>query len=401
MRTVLLVCGAAFAWGCSRQQPPPERPDPGDRLVLAASPRKSGKIGPLGRPQLTAVDGWPSSVEAGDLDGDKIPDLLVLAHVSVDGKGMSQMEAWLGDGKGGFTRAGGFVIGEFVVMVDTADFDGDGTLDVVVPRHREKELAVHRGRGDGTFEKATITKTTRKASLLTATEVNGDERPDVVVSYFNYLQVFLGDGRGGFKALTPWQPGQAPEFPVLADLDGDGDRDLYIVLNDESKFLTYENAGDGTFASWFSGSSCDSPSYPHGADFDGDGTTDLAYTCGNASDSGIEVRLARHKGSEFITVAVAAHPIEMLEVGDFTGDGAPDIISMGRGGSGYISTVQLHAGDGEGAFITACEGSGGATLTDPITLDADGDGIMDFATAYWSGREPGHVAVWRSPCAAD
>jgi hypothetical protein len=284
-------------------------------------------------------------------------------------------------------------------MVALADFDGDGKLDVLIPQNREKKLAVVHGLGDGGFGTTSYTKTSRKPVLAIPADVDGDKHVDVVVSYFDHVQVFRGDGKAGFKALTPFRPGQAPEFPVVADIDRDGKNDLYLVLNDENKLLTYRGAGDGTFTAWYSGKACSSPSYPHGADYDGDGVPDLAYTCNDGEEHGIEVRLARDGGAEFATVGIPAHPIEMLASGDFTGDGAVDLISMGRPrGNSFVSELQLHAGDGKGAFITACAGSGGATLTDPISADVDGDRVVDLVTTYWSGREPGFVAAWPAPC---
>ncbi len=391
-----MVVVAALLAGCTKQAAPPaERPVSGPALLVA--PAKPVQLGDLARPQLTAVDGWPSSVATGDLNGDGRGDLLVLSLVSDGGKQGTLMASWLGDGAGGFTRGSAFEVGDFVVMVAVADFDEDGKLDVVAPRTREKELSIIRGLGDGGFAKPTHVKTTRKPVLVTTAQVDGDAHADVVVSYFDHVQVFLGDGKGGLKALTPFRPGQAPEFPVIADIDGDGKKDLYLVLNDESKLLTYRGAGDGTFASWYSGRACASPSYPQAADFDGDGRPDLAYTC----SGGVEVSLARNKGAEFTAVSVPASPIEALRIGDFTGDGAVDLISMGRGSSNLISQVELHAGDGKGAFVSGCQGSGGATLTDPASLDADGDGRLDLVTAYWTGREPGYVALWSSPCAGD
>lgn len=366
--------------------PPPARPAPAPRVPGFAEPR------------LTALDGWPSGLTHGDFNHDGVGDLLVLSLVSDVDHQANLMAAWLGDGRGGYTRSWASEIGEMIVMVAVADLDEDGRPDVIAPRYREKDLAIHRGDGDGGFLAASHVKVTRKPVQVTAADLNRDGHVDVVATYFAHLQVFLGDGKGGLRPLAAFAVGQAPDGPAVADLDGDGKPDLYLVLNDESTFLTLRGGGDGTFRPWFSGRSCGSPSYPQTADFDGDGTLDVAFSCNEGVEPVVEVRLARERGREFVTVKLPADPVEILRVGDFTGDGAPDVVSIGRTSRGLTSHLRLHAGDGKGGFLLRCEDTVGAALGDPIALDADGDGRVDLASTRWPGREPGFVSLWLTTC---
>ena len=62
-----------------------------------------------------------------------------------------------------------------------ADFDGDGALDVVVAGLQGR-LAVHRGRGDGTFAPGQdVAVPAAAGAILAVADLSGDRRPDIVL----------------------------------------------------------------------------------------------------------------------------------------------------------------------------------------------------------------------------
>jgi hypothetical protein len=107
---------------------------------------------------LTSGSGspWPiGSSAAGLVTGDFNRDGFV--DVAVVGYGAGNVSVLLGDGKGGFANAPGspVAVGSTPTDVATADFDGDGNLDLVVTVNGSSTIAILRGNGTGAFASAT------------------------------------------------------------------------------------------------------------------------------------------------------------------------------------------------------------------------------------------------------
>jgi tetratricopeptide (TPR) repeat protein len=132
--------------------------------------------------------------------------------------------------------------------VAVVDYDGDGWLDVYLvqggrfPPGSDPSASVpgdrlFRNRGDGTFEDATaragIARMDRSYGFgVTSGDYDSDGRPDLFVTRFeSYLLLHnRGDGtfedstaRAGLSGARDW-----PTSAAFADLDNDGDLDLYV-----------------------------------------------------------------------------------------------------------------------------------------------------------------------------
>jgi len=144
------------------------------------------------------------------------------------------------DGRGGFrTSQVPLRTGEpwFVCI---GDVNGDRKPDLVVTHHELHELTVLLGEGEGHFNEvaASAFDLGHNAFQLALADVNHDGRIDVIAAAGDGLEVLLGDGEGTFK--------QAPGSPfltvkgawgfALGDVNGDGKIDLVTSSAENNTF---------------------------------------------------------------------------------------------------------------------------------------------------------------------
>ncbi len=126
-------------------------------------------------------------------------------------------------------------------------------------------------------------------------DLNGDGKPEVVISEDNVFTWYPSEGRDGFsaaqKTLKPFSEEDGPHIVFadagqtifLADMSGDGLTDIVRIRNGEICY--WSNLGYGKFGAKitfdnspiFDHSDSFNPSYIRLADIDGSGTTDVIY----------------------------------------------------------------------------------------------------------------------------
>ena len=218
---------------------------------------------------------WPANILwTGDLNGDRIPDLIV-AQLSTNNSDPIALWVMLGRGTGAFS-APAAITALLPYAAVFGDFNNDGRTDIVLTTG--SSLYFLPGQGNGTFGTAQNISTLTNVELLTAGDFNGDGNLDIAAAVNpNSLYVFEGKGDGSFKEELADSSFPLPTGLVTADLNNDGKLDLLSWGFSGNDLTVYLGLGNGTFVpptgSYYcvSGSGC----FPTVVDMNGDGRPDI------------------------------------------------------------------------------------------------------------------------------
>ena len=185
------------------------------------------------------------SVKVADVNGDHRPDLLVSNQYAPQGSASGLVSVLLGNGDGSFqppvTYGSG---GRFSYSIAVGEVNGDGKPDLVVSNlcatsdsdcsgATDGQVGVLLGNGDGTYQSAVPYDAGGLYAISVAVgDVNGDGKPDLVVSNANShaIGVLLGNGDGSFQPAAAYgSGGYSPRSVAMADVNGDGKPDVLVV----------------------------------------------------------------------------------------------------------------------------------------------------------------------------
>ncbi|MDR3738507.1 MAG: FG-GAP-like repeat-containing protein [Terracidiphilus sp.] len=335
-----------------------------------------------------------SAIAVGDFNGDGIPDLAGLYYCDPGCPGDnlspgSTVTVMLGNGDGTFkapinspspaSTPGSIAVG---------DFNGDGIPDLAFANYLSGTVTVMLGNGDGTFASTPVSPAAGSEPYSIAVDdFNGDGIPDLAVANLgsNTVTVLLGNGDGTF-ASTSVSPvtGSGLSSIAIGDFNGDGIPDLavakhMVVANLWSNTVTVLlGNGDGTFASKFVSPATDGSASPLIAvgDFNRDGIPDLAII-DTGRNSTVSVLLGIGDGTFTLTSTISIPVLNPypIAVGDFNGDGIPDLAVSSASGDYLDERCTILLGNGDGTF-TATSGTGEYGLI--AASDFNGDGISDL-----------------------
>lgn len=173
---------------------------------------------------FAAMQGKPHNhgLVAGDVNGDGKPDI-TFGHQE-----NGSIAVLLGDGKGAFSPAKGspFRIGRGFYPHALVDFDGDGKVDIVAPDIMGNAVVITRGDGKGGFTVAQSIPVRERPYFVVVADLDHNGRNDILVTHddISEVAILLADTAGKFSPQT-LDVGERPGHAVVADFDRDGKLD--------------------------------------------------------------------------------------------------------------------------------------------------------------------------------
>jgi len=326
--------------------------------------------GIIGAPPLNIVGGAPTGIAVADLIGNGQADAVVTG-------GSSDLQVLLGQ-SGVFSAPVGYSLAQPSPMpqaVAIGDMNNDGKPDAVVASAGQPGspgmVSVLLGNGDGTLKSPSNTQVNQNAQSIALADLNNDGKLDAVVAAYGStsssegsdpggIVVMLGNGSGAFQSQqTMTVSGLHPEAVAVADVNGDGIPDIAAVMVSNqvggvAELAVFLGKGDGTFQTARTFPLMTPAGTQAGiviGDFNGDGKPDIAAggngIPSNPNATPIDIMLGDGTGNfkEVATVPTTYQNLPVyLATADINQDGHLDLILAGESDGTYF------LGNGDGTF---------------------------------------------------
>jgi chitobiase/beta-hexosaminidase-like protein/VCBS repeat protein/IPT/TIG domain-containing protein len=329
---------------------------------------------------LGLVGAQPVQNAVADFNGDGSQDIVVALRSGA-------VALIRGDGAGGFQTPVLTALGSQPFGLVAGDLTKNGKLDLVVC-----DLAVHKIyvlHGDGAGNFALQAPQYGGAAdpfpeYMSLGDFGNDGNLDVVVPIFgsptgnvpSVLNVFTGNGAGSFNAApTAYGVANGPQLTALGDVDGDGQVDVFNSHAQSNGFHYLRGKGDGTFETPQFVDVGARPSSVEGADFKKLGRDQVFTTHPNRSPQ----LTTRNAGGTFqveaVPSALVGHHLR-TQVFDLNRDGYPDLVA-GIHPSDPKTGIAVFLNNRQGNFKEhIIELPNAPNSLAPV--DADKDGRMDL-----------------------
>ena len=357
----------------------------------------------------------PQSVSAVDVNGDGKPDLIV---ANLEGHEVSVLlnTTVPGAATPSFAAQQHFAVGNFSYSVTAADVNGDGKPDLIVTNFSDNTVSVlpnttTPGATTPSFAAQQAFAVGSGSTSVTASVINGDGKPDLIVANYNSNTVsallnFTAPGAAilTFATQQSFATGMNPQSVTVADVNGDGKPDLMIANYSDNTVSVLLNtvppptAAAPAFTAPQSFPSGSDPEVVTAVDVNGDGKRDLIVA--NAFDNTVSVLLSTTApGAATASFAAqqtfaAGNAPRSVVASDLNGDGKPDLVVANYNDN----TVSVLFNTTVTGATTPTFASQQTFATDRIprcviSADLNGDGKTDLIVATMDGLGESTVSV--------
>ncbi len=333
--------------------------------------------------------------------------------------------------------------GNVAPCVAVADFDDNGRQDILIVKFNGPKAVIHTvllGAGAPVHVDSAFDMTVIQPNFGCSTaDMDGDAKPDLLIGGYSGSAVYLGNGKGGFvDATADWMP-YITDFAAFstqpADLDGDGDLDIFVGAGFDPPSC---DALDCTFTESDLVCTVDPPP-PKSAKLQdrvlirqaslplvdetpkwnvpGGGTQTVALALDVDDDGKLDVlvgddfgshRLLHNKGGTFTSYAtdVGFHPYAGAmgwTVGEFDGDSLFDVV-LAESGPLPVYVQKTPAGgkpfkfEDNGGELGSWWPLWGASEWAPLAADFDHDGQEDLQIGASVNFSPEKAANFKTVC---
>ncbi len=333
------------------------------------------------------------------------PLAMATADVNADGKldliyanyGTTTISVCMGNGNGTFVAAVNYTVGTAPTSVAAGDLNGDGRLDLAVTNQSSANVSVLLNNGNGTFAAAVNYPTGSLARHCALADLNADGRLDLAVANqgAGTVSVLLNSGGGAFAPKVDYTSGANANGVGISDFDNDGVLDLAISrggAGGTGGVAILRGNGNGTFQAAVN-TGAGGGTFTQIADLNRDGVEDLVVL--NQNSDTVYIQLGNSNGTFEAATSIVVGTIttsQNVGVADINGDDKLDLVVPVDG----ASSVQVRTGNGDGTFNAAVTL---ATAADPTCVavgDFNGDGAPDIATTNRTTNQ-GSVLISTTP----
>lgn len=284
------------------------------------------------------------------------------------------------------------VLGLSPYGVATGDFNGDGKPDVVVSNFNSgnaSSISILKNTSTGnsiSFARRIDLPTGNGSTTVNVADMNVDGKPDVIVSTGNsgILSVFLNNSTGDSVSFAPKVDFSNLNHAEIAvgDLDADGKPDVVLANFSAGSMSILRNTSTAGNLSLAAPINYTAGANPVGAaigDFNGDGKPDIAVANNGSSTVSVFKNLSTTGNIAFAdkTDYVTGTNPRGISAGDLNGDNKPEIV-IPTNSPGAASVFRNISSGDTLAFGNRVDYVVGNDPTSAAIGDLDGDGYADL-----------------------